>query len=250
MHLSGFILISSICVISTLSHDIPNYYGDTSIYEYLEIFCTNATTLNSLIILVSLSTTKKEFKIKFPQNQMFRFLEQNNCPFIYYHNFESAKMKLLAAQWRYKKLLFLFDFTTSVDLITENNFVTILIFLDNFYNLCSNCLPLLGLFDLRMHQLTRWSESILPALKRDFRIVLLSHSKKNFSLKGSTVHLNPVRYGCKLERQVFVPQKNEHFKQLKMPAEQCNLKSSIINASYNNVHSQFIFCPFYSELIK
>lgn len=242
MRLSIFILINSIFVNSTLSHGVPNYHGDTSIYDYLERFCANATPLSSLLILISLSARKNESRIKFPKSRMFRFLEQNNCPFIYYHNFESSKLTLLTAQWRYKKLLFLFDFTTSAHLKTKKNFVSMLTLFDNFYNLCSNCLPLLSLFDLTVHQLTRWSRGILPALKRDFRIVLLSHSKMNASLNSLTVvHLNPVLYGCKLVRQIFVPQTSEHFEQLKMPVEKCNLKSSTINASYNNVHSQFIF---------
>lgn len=239
MFLSCFILINSVFVLSVFSHDILNYHGDTSIYDHLQTFCLNVKNFNSILILISLSTNTTKTKIKFVKNEMSRFLEQKNCSFIYYQNFESTELTFLTRkqQWRYKRLLFLFDFTTST--LSEENFVSMLILLDNFYHLCSNCLPLLSTFDLTVHQLTRFSQSILPALKRDFRIVLISNSKTDLLTGKTVVHLNPVLYGCKLEQQIFVPQSSEHFEQLKMSTEQCNLKSSTLNASFNNVFLQF-----------
>lgn len=229
MHLSSFILINSIFVLSVYNHAIPNYHGDTSIYEYLKSFCQNTAKFNSILILISLSTNKTKLQYKFLENDVFSFLEQNNCSFIYYQNFETVKLTLLIRkqQWRYKKLLFLFDFTNSS--LSKESFVSMLTLLDNFYHLCSNCLPLLSTFDLTVHQLTQFSESVLPALKRDFRIVLISNSKTDLLTRKTVVHLNPLLYGCKLEQRIFVPQLTEHFDQLKMSVEQCNLKSSFIN---------------------
>lgn len=235
MHIYRYLVLAATAITYPTAQSIA-FYGDTSLSDYLSLLCARIVHTQSALIVLDRVLAINESSISLKENQFGRYFEQIHCSFAHYSNVSTEELSLLLKNnlhWRHRQLILLFDLTVSMVRIDARQFAFALTALDRLYLDCVNCAPFLVLFDATSEQIWRWSSQVMPTLKRDFRSMLKSIEEKTEA--SLLFHIHPVLNGCHQHPGVFVPREKVHFDLLKVPFQLCNLNSSTLNVSFNNV---------------
>lgn len=210
---------------------ITPFVGDSSLQSYLlENSCSDSNHHQIVLILI---TIKQNVNLE-------RFLNQQKCQHF------SAKMENISEQqlmafinqtevksFRFIQLIISIE-STSIQ--TQIEFQLLMLMLGNVYHWhCVKCLPIIVLFDY-INNIIEWLHMYSITHYKSFQMlsaIFLSNTK--IKEQTQTFHIRPVLDGCHKYEGIFIPQTIKDYSRLRVPFFQCNLYTSQLNVSVNQV---------------
>ena len=211
---------------------LAQFYGDMTLDRYLEQFCKMKTPKMEFILIES----DLQLNLSLVSATQSSYQNKISCLEMHITNSTSSVDSLQNAtvrnrQLKYQKKQLFFNFA-NFRFDHQSKFKSALVLLSHLHSRCKRCFPFLLLFSLPVRVLVKWIKSAHhhhEGIDQYFQAVVLSTES------SQSIHINPVLNGCDFRKKVFMPTNSNHFRQLRTPAEKCNLCQKKINVSVNNV---------------
>lgn len=212
-----------------LSNDLLLFSGDVSLYEFLRQYCQTYRNRPQSILLLIDNLLDSNQKVNNTKTIKIH-LQKENCNFDYQSNLNITQIETIyqlnPIEFHFKRILVI------VDLNEHSLNHSILIIIYQLYEFYKNVHQLILITDNSFDHVHSVLIENYKNLSSEFRFTVWLRPIDR------VIHFRPILYGCMEYHGIYVPSNSSEYDKLKVSYQKCNLQSTKLNVTINNVSYQ------------